>query len=266
MKSGMRQDHPQAQTNLITDNEPSIDLQVAVEAQPKPSPTTETRPPSAHEEPTKQQSIACDAAPLHPPINPVVAAAASAPSGSEIAATVIQHSTPAREIPEQSAHSADNVLRSPTPGGAEVAVRTPPPCPVHLSRLAGNPQQCEMHIGLRTTAFGTVEVHTFVRDNTVGVSIASDRGELRQWFSSEMPTLAASLRQQDLQLDTLQFFHTGMQAGLGASSQFSQQHQGWTQQHSASLAAPELPETGASAAASLTDISVEPDGRLNLHA
>lgn len=104
--------------------------------------------------------------------------------------------------------------------------QTPPsnlPGPVGSARILDRAGLSEMHIGLRTPAFGSVEVHTVVREGQVGVSIGSERGDLRTYFGAEVPALQASLRQQDLHFDGIRF--------LGQSGATSQGFSAGTGQH-----------------------------------
>lgn len=65
-----------------------------------------------------------------------------------------------------------------------------------------------MHIDLRTQAFGSVEVHTLIRDNQVGVTVGNERGDLRTLLGAEVPGLQTALRQQDLAFSHIQFLGT----------------------------------------------------------
>ena len=264
-KTNTRNADPDLQPDRTREETPPSAPHVAVESKACPSCTSEAHLTDTHVEQDKEPTASSIAAHLHPQKNSVPAEAPAAVSGNELA-PAMQHLVPTKEGREANLTPSETALRSPAAAAPETAPRAMPPSPVHLSRLAGNAQQCEMHIGLRTTVFGTVEVHTFVRDNAVGVSIGSDRSELRQWISSELPSLAANLRQQDLRLDNLQFFNPETHASLDASSQFSQQQPGWTHQHPMSRTSPELSEVDETIPAALPETSANQDGRLNLHA
>jgi len=62
-----------------------------------------------------------------------------------------------------------------------------------------------MHIGLRSTAFGSVEVHTVVRDSQIGLTVGSEKGDLRSFLSPEIPALQSSLGQHALRFDDVRF-------------------------------------------------------------
>ena len=66
--------------------------------------------------------------------------------------------------------------------------------PVEVARMVAGVAQSEMHIGLRTQAFGSVEVHTVVRDSQVGLSVGSERGDLRTFLATEVSGLPASIQ------------------------------------------------------------------------
>jgi len=82
---------------------------------------------------------------------------------------------------------------------------------------AGGP--AEMRFNLKTDAFGRVEMHTIVHGNQVGLSLASERGDLRGALAAESVQLDASLRQHDLRLHELRFLGHG--AGLANSGSCS---------------------------------------------
>jgi hypothetical protein len=75
-----------------------------------------------------------------------------------------------------------------------------------------------MHIGFRTPAFGSVEVHTAVRDTQLGLAVSSERGDLRGLLAQEVPGLQAVFHQQGLQLDHIRFVAPGSGTGTGFSA------------------------------------------------
>jgi flagellar hook-length control protein FliK len=88
--------------------------------------------------------------------------------------------------------------------------------PVQVARLMERMGQAEMHIGLRTLAFGSVDVHTVIHESQVGVSIGSEHGDLRSLLAQDIPSLQAGLRQHELKLEGVQFLQegSGLQAGV----------------------------------------------------
>lgn len=100
------------------------------------------------------------------------------------------------------------------PGPAEngpAAAETPaalPAGPVQMAQMVSKAAQSEMRIGMNTSAFGSVEVRTVVHANDVGVVIGSERGDLRSLLSTELPSIANSLQQQNLRLNQVNF-HQG---------------------------------------------------------
>ena len=135
---------------------------------------------------------------------------------------------------------------------------------VNVARIVDRVGQSEMHIGLRTLAFGNVEVHTVVRDSQVGLAVGSEKGDLRTLLTAEIPGLQTKFHQHDLHLDNIRFlehgpgFDTGFSAGADSQSRSFQQRGG---------AAPRLPGFGVSAA-DPGDIKLAGDTRtgLNVHA
>jgi Flagellar hook-length control protein FliK len=81
--------------------------------------------------------------------------------------------------------------------------------PVQMAQMVNQAAQSEMRIGMNTAAFGNVEVRTVVHANDVGVLIGSEKGDLRSLLANELPGIAASLQQQNLRLNQVNFHQTG---------------------------------------------------------
>lgn len=93
---------------------------------------------------------------------------------------------------------------------------------VHDARLLTRAQQAEMHIGLQTTAFGSVEVHAVVRDSHVGLTIGSERGDLYGMLTHEVPHISGRLEQHDLHLDAVRVLDQGLTFHAGSNNADSQ--------------------------------------------
>ncbi len=94
--------------------------------------------------------------------------------------------------------------------------------PVQLSQIVNRVAQSEMRIGMNTSAFGNVEVRTVIHANDVGVTIGSEKGDLRTLLANELPAVANTLQQQDLRLNQVNFhqgfaFSNPMSSGQGGS-------------------------------------------------
>ena len=149
-----------------------------------------------------------------------------------------------------------NVNREPSLGGTVSSG-------VVVARAVEGISASEMHIGLRTQAFGTVEVHTAVRDTQLGLAVNSERGDLRSFLSPEVPSLQTALRQHDLHLETIKFIQQGS-PGSGFSSNADSHSRPFSQSHPP-LSGPPLDDTTEEDSA-LQDISLEAPIRLNVHA
>ncbi len=68
---------------------------------------------------------------------------------------------------------------------------------------------------MRTPDFGSVEVHTVVRDSQVGLSVGSEKGDLKGFLAPEVPSLQAAIHQQDLRFDSLRFLDHATAANAG---------------------------------------------------
>jgi hypothetical protein len=104
-----------------------------------------------------------------------------------------------------------------------------------VNGLAGS----EMHIGMRTQAFGNVDVHTVIRDAQVGLTVGSEKGNLRSLMGPELPGLQNTLRQQELRFEGLGFSQNGAGSNAGASGGANQQSRSFGRSGTASDAAPE---------------------------
>lgn len=97
--------------------------------------------------------------------------------------------------------------------------------PVQMAQMVSRAAQSEMHIGLTTSAFGNVEVHTQIRANDVGLVIGSERGDLRSLMANELPGLTNRLQEQSLRLSPVNFhessaFSGGSQSGGDSQRRF----------------------------------------------
>jgi flagellar hook-length control protein FliK len=88
---------------------------------------------------------------------------------------------------------------------------------VEMARVIAKAGHSEMRIGLSTSAFGSVEVHTVVHADEVGVVIGSERGDLPGLIRSELPAISHNLQQQDVRLNQVNFQQQGF--GFSAESQ-----------------------------------------------
>jgi len=132
----------------------------------------------------------------------------------------------------EDAHSvAESKIASPPSTDPPVAP-TPTTGSVQTAHLVDQMGQTEMHIGLRTSAFGNVEVHTIVRDAQVGVAMGSERGDLKSFLASEVPALQSAFRQQNLRLETIQFTGQGGSLNAGFSGGAEQQSRSFRSQPS----------------------------------
>ena len=178
----------------------------------------------------------------NPTNQPVVESAAPVKPTAPISSFVPVNAEPPRTAPPAAAWAANPAPQSPASATAPPAPRPPAEVPrggpvlmppvhaeatappliagsVQSARLLDRLGQSEMHIGLRTLAFGAVEVHTAVRGSEVGLAVASEKGDLRGWMASEVPALEGTLRQHDLQLEQVRFLQPAFSCDTGSFSQ-----------------------------------------------
>jgi hypothetical protein len=110
-------------------------------------------------------------------------------------------------------------VKNHSPAPAEPAANPfPASGALNLARMVDRVGQSEMHVGLRTLAFGSVEVHTVVRDSQVGLTVGSEKGDLRAFLAPEVPGLQTSLQQHDLHFDHIRFLDHGPGFDMGFST------------------------------------------------
>jgi hypothetical protein len=83
--------------------------------------------------------------------------------------------------------------------------------------------EMQMRVGIRTTAFGAVEIYTSVHQNQVGLSVHGERG-MEHWLSTEVQSIESGLKDHHLHLTTVELDRsgTGLQTSTGSQQQHSQ--------------------------------------------
>ncbi len=94
--------------------------------------------------------------------------------------------------------------------------------------MASRAGQAEMRIGMSTSAFGSVEVRTVIHASDVGLTIGSEKGDLRGLLTNEMPAISTSLEQQNLRLSNVSFMPGFASGGNMADGGGAQQQRGFT--------------------------------------
>jgi hypothetical protein len=133
-------------------------------------------------------------------------ASVSAPAAQP---TSNQTPAPAARAPEPALESTTRLPLPPETTGAAV---------VQTARMIAGIGQSEMHIGLRTQAFGSVEVHAGLRDTQLGLSVNSEKGDLRGFLQSDVPALQNALQQHDLRFENIHFLQADTGHSSGSSS------------------------------------------------
>jgi hypothetical protein len=145
------------------------------------------------------------------------------PSSPTPIANVLLQVSPTAIQDSGSRNASPPAATEPQPAAAGSAAPLPAVGAVETARLVAGVAQSEMHMGLQTQAFGSVEVHTVVRDSQVGLTVGCERGDLRTLLAPELSGLQTTFRQQDLRFDNIRFLDTnsGTTAGFsgGADSQ-----------------------------------------------
>jgi len=191
--------------------------------------------------PQLAQSPDTTANPDHPAVN----AKTPGPDNPDPAASPAISAANSPALPQQIGPQPDNLPAAspvaviPTPAGQALGSQAPatnpadtaaqPSIPASTDATTGRAvlvpstqvvqgvAQSEMHIGFRTPAFGSVEVHTAVRDTTLGLAVSSEKGDLRGFLTQEVPALQTVFHQQGLQFDQIRFMTPGSLTGTGFS-------------------------------------------------
>jgi hypothetical protein len=125
------------------------------------------------------------------------------------------------------------------PPAAPASDPTALPVDVH----ADTQTPAQMHVGLRTDAFGVVEIHTVVQQSQIGITVHSDR-DISRWFSSEVPGLESGLNNSHLNLTAVNFDHA--RSGVQAETGFQQGQP--RQQQPQTFSSPSAPSSGSNLA------------------
>lgn len=148
------------------------------------------------------------------------AAVTSVPASAMAAQSVSANAQP----PGQPAGTpASNSAQNPPPLPPATPVAMQATGPVQMAQMVDRVGQAEMRVGMSTSAFGNVEVRTVVHANDVGLTIGSEKGDLRGLMSNEMPAISSSLQQQNLRLNNVSFMQGFASGNHGGGESDGQQ-------------------------------------------
>jgi hypothetical protein len=100
---------------------------------------------------------------------------------------------------------------SPTPQTGNPTLPTPT---LQAGRILERMGQSEMHVGVKTADFGTIEVHASLSQDRVGASLSTSHADLRSAMEAELPSLQQAISRHHLQLDAFDVAsHTGGRGG-----------------------------------------------------
>jgi hypothetical protein len=174
--------------------------------------------------------------PAAPPSVALSAMAGRPSAGEQPGSALATANVLAQVSPVANQDSGSRIVGVPAAERPSPTANLPTPLPtagvVETARLVAGASQSEMHIGLRTQAFGSVEVHTVVRDSQVGLTVGSERGDLRALLATEFSGLQTAFRQQDLRFDNIRFLETSASTTAGFSGGADSQARSSSHQHS----------------------------------
>ena len=140
------------------------------------------------------------------PLGSVQTGPAAAPASTGItvalgtAAAVSGDSVPKPETLPGTTNGNPANLTAPLPQPVAAA-----PGPVQMAQMVNRAETTEMRIGMNTSAFGSVEVRTVVHASDVGMTIGSEKGDLRGMLANDLPGISNALQQQNLRLTGVNF-------------------------------------------------------------
>jgi hypothetical protein len=111
------------------------------------------------------------------------------------------------------ANAATNPLHNDSPSPQPDSPTLPAPT-LQAGRILERMGQSEMHVGVKTVDFGTIEVHTSLSQDRVGASLSTSHADLRSAMEAELPSLQQAISRHHLQLDAFDVApHAGGQGG-----------------------------------------------------
>jgi hypothetical protein len=203
---------PQPDTSTITSLESPPDGKKASATSNSAAPSP--GPASAHNAPSN--------ASIEPLVTPMPATSASA-------SPALEKSSAPSELPR-----AHQMLDS-----APVPSANDPASAMSAAHLPPDPAVVQMHVGIRTSAFGNVEIHTVVEQSQVGVAIHGDH-DVARWFNSEVGSLEAGLKSQHLNLTGVDF--SSNRSGVQTATSFQQGQPQQNSSHTSGSNAAALPK------------------------
>jgi hypothetical protein len=175
-----------------------------VAAQPPPAATPLTAADKKSSVAVQASATPSHATPSHAAASHIAAShvdASALASGKESPATLNAPAPPVSAPPRQA--KSDPAPELPKVhqmlDSAPPVPRAPRLAPIATDPAAEIQMNAQMHVGIRTDAFGAVEIHTVVQQSQVGISVHGDR-DLARWFSSEVPGLESGLNKNHLNL------------------------------------------------------------------
>jgi hypothetical protein len=88
---------------------------------------------------------------------------------------------------------------------------------VHEARLTTHSDQIEMHVGLHTSSFGVVQLHAVMRESHVGITVDSERGDLKGLVANEMRSSGSSPTSHEVRTEGIQVLEQS-QTSLGSGA------------------------------------------------
>jgi hypothetical protein len=234
-----------------------------VSIQPVPGAASQTTSPYEKSEKKPSSAVQLPATPSHDApsrTSPLHDVPATLTSGKDPSATLTAPAPPALAAPPAQVRSDGAPELPKTHQMLDSTPPAPPTLPIAPDLAAAAQINAQMHVGMRTEAFGAVEIHTVVQQSQIGIIVHADR-DIAHWFNSELPGLESGLNKNHLNLTAVDFESGRSGVQTATSSQHGQPQQRFSETPGSQFAAlPHQNTASESAAADIltSDLSIGP--------
>lgn len=153
-------------------------------------------------------------------------------------------STPSliNQLQTSATDSAEDAPSALYPQSEPASLKTATSFQVNAARIFQSGGLLEMRLGLRTEAFGAIQMHTTIAEKLVELALGSERGDLRASLASEFSGLQSTLQQHDLHIEELRpLANSSFQQQSDFSSSSGNQQQRHSHRHNSQGASPYEP-------------------------
>ena len=180
------------------------------------NPITSTQPETPAPQFNIGDSLASKTTDLTQPVHPITTRdeQQNADTSSSVVLPVAGHAAAGPASREDRSQATPDAAPSSPAENAQTA-----PTVIQSAQVLERMGKSEIRLGLNSSNFGNIELHTSVNQDRVGASISTSHAELRTAMIAEMPSLEHAIAQHQMRLDSFQFdSRSGPQAGDSSAS------------------------------------------------